>query len=136
MLYLHVSWLLRTDVCAAYLSGEDSAVKDRLLALPVEQVYLASVVRAELFYAARRSEAVESNLRALDDFFAPLGTLPFDDAAAARYGAARAELGAGAGDLSLADLQLAATALAADAVLVTRDDRGLRRVPGLRVEVW
>jgi tRNA(fMet)-specific endonuclease VapC len=67
---------------------------------------------------------------------AALRSVPFDDEAADHYGAIRAQLTAAGRLIGPNDLMTAATALARDAVLVTRNDREFRRVAGLRVEVW
>jgi tRNA(fMet)-specific endonuclease VapC len=93
-------------------------------------------VKAELLYGARKSERVDENLRRLDQFFGALPSLPFDDEAAAHYGVARAQLHRTSSMIGPNDLLIAATALASDATLVTRNDAEFRRVVGLRVEVW
>ncbi len=131
-----MSYLLDTNVCIAFLNGKDVAVRDRLRALAPEDVVLCSVVKAELLYGARHSERVAANLRRLHGFFAPFECLPFDDAAAEWYGVIRAQLRREGKLIGSNDLMIAATVLAADAVLVTRNEDEFHRVPGLKVEPW
>ena len=128
--------LLDTDVCVAFLRGRDAPVRDRLLELPPAEVFLCSVVKAELWVGARRSARVAENLRTLEAFFEPIASLPFDDEAAARYGSIRAQLEREGRSIGGNDTLIAAIALAADATLVTRNADEFRRVPGLRLEVW
>ena len=62
--------------------------------------------------------------------------MPFDDRAAEYYGVVRAQLTESGRPIGPNDLMIAATALASDATLATRNEREFRRVAGLRVEVW
>lgn len=130
-----MSALLDTNVCIAYLNGADE-VRDRISAMAPGHVCVCSVVKAELFYGARKSERVEPNLVRLRAFFAPLRSLPFDDDAAARYGVIRAQLEHDGRPMGANDLMIAAIAATHDATLVTRDTAMFDRVVGLRVETW
>jgi tRNA(fMet)-specific endonuclease VapC len=128
--------LLDTDVCIAFLNGGDDSVRARLLAERSDELGLCSVVKAELNYGARNSQHVDANLRRLEQFFAPFVSLPFDDAAAARYGELRTSLRRAGTPIGGNDMMIAAIALAADAILVTRNVTEFARVPALRVETW
>ncbi|MBL9039521.1 MAG: PIN domain-containing protein [Archangium sp.] len=131
-----MSWLLDTNICIAWLKGSDAKLRDRVLKTAPAELWLCSVVKAELLYGARKSTRVEENLRRLDAFFSELGALPFDDRAATHYGLIRAQLERAGTPIGPNDLMVAAIALAADATLVTRNGAEFRRVPGLRVETW
>ena len=131
-----MTFVLDTNVCIAFLSGSDAAVRRQLLALPRESVALCSVVKAELLYGARNSGRVEENLARLERFFAPLHSLPFGDEAAERYAVLRAYLRREGRPIGGNDMMIAATVLAADATLVTRDRRDFAAVAGLRVVAW
>ena len=128
--------LLDTNVCIAFLNGTDDGVRARLVAEDPDSVVLCSVVKAELLYGARHSEHVDRNLSRLASFFAPFESLPFNDGAAEIYGLVRAQLRRAGRPIGGNDLIIAATALASDATLVTRNQDEFRRVPGLRVEAW
>jgi tRNA(fMet)-specific endonuclease VapC len=131
-----LSYLLDTNVCIAYLNGEDPALRDRLLACLPSEVALCSVVKAELLYGARNSERVEENLERLERFFAPIDSLAFDDAAAEWYGIIRAQLRREGKLIGSNDMMIAAIARAADATLVTRNQDEFRRVAGLKLTSW
>ncbi len=128
-------YLVDTNVCIAWLKGE-RAVRDAWLELPEDAMLLSSVVRAELLFGARHSQHVSANLKRLEALFAALEPAPFDDRAADQYGLIRAQLTAVGRPIGPNDLLIAATALAVDATLVTRNAREFSRVPGLRVDVW
>ena len=127
--------LVDTNVCIAWLKG-DRSVRDAWLEVPPNQVLLSSVVRAELLFGARHSQQVAGNLNRLEALFAALTSVPFDDRGAEYYGVVRAQLTESGRPIGPNDLMIAATALACDATLATRNEREFRRVAGLRVEVW
>jgi len=128
-------WTLDATVCIALLKGDDAA-RQRLLALAPADVALSAVVRGELAYGARNSGRVEANLRRLIAFLAPFASLPFDERAADHYGRLRAELRREGTPVGGNEMLIAATALANDAVLVTRNRDEFLRIAGLRVELW
>ncbi len=128
--------LLDTNICIAYLNGTDDSVRERLLDLSPRDVAICSVVKAELIFGARKSERVQSNLARLETFFAPLRSLPFDDAAAQWYGSIRNQLENAGSPIGANDLLIASIGRAHDAIVVTRNEGEFRRVPGLRVETW
>lgn len=130
-----MSFLVDTNVCIAWLKGE-RVVREAWLEVAPDEILLSAVVRAELLYGARRSQQVAANLRRLDALFGALTPAPFENRAADQYGVVRAQLAAAGRLIGPNDLMIAATALAHDATLVTRNDREFTQVPGLRVEVW
>jgi tRNA(fMet)-specific endonuclease VapC len=131
-----MAFLLDTNVCIAILTGRCPKAVERLRQLPPSDVRVSSVVRAELLFGARNSGRVEANLGLLATFFAPFASAPFDDLAADYYGRLRADLHRAGELIGPNDLLLAATALANDLVLVTRNVREFGRVPGLRWVDW
>ncbi len=131
-----MSYLLDTNVCIAFLKGEDGLVRDRLLANAPGECKLCSVVKAELLFGARNSAKVEANLARLETFFGPFDSLPFDDRAAELYGTIRSQLKRGGTPIGSNDLMIASIALATDSTLVSRNQDELRRVAGLRLETW
>jgi tRNA(fMet)-specific endonuclease VapC len=131
-----LSFVLDTNVCIAYLDGQDHAVRDRMLGMIPSQLKLTSVVKAELLYGARNSDRVEANLARLARFFEPFVSLPFDDAAAEWYGVIRAQLRREGTPIGANDLMIAAVARAVDGTLVTRNQDEFRRVAGLKIACW
>ncbi|MGB6014265.1 MAG: type II toxin-antitoxin system VapC family toxin, partial [Nodosilinea sp.] len=75
-------YLLDTNVCVMYLNGRSASVRDRLLATPVEEIAVCSVVKAELFYGACRSNNPKRTLERQQAFLARFVSLPFEDEAA------------------------------------------------------
>ncbi|MEW6751651.1 MAG: type II toxin-antitoxin system VapC family toxin [Candidatus Latescibacterota bacterium] len=131
-----MSYLLDTNACIRVLDRSSAALVERLRQHHPSEIAMSSVVKAELYYGARRGDRVAENLRLLARFFAPFTCLPFDDRCAEQYGLVRAELARVGQPIGPNDLLIAATARAHDAVLVTHNVAEFARVEGLQVEDW
>ena len=129
-------FLLDTNICIAYLNGSDEVVRDRLLTLAPEDVCICSVVKAGRLFGTHNSSQVAANLKRLATFFAPIESLPVDDAAAEQYALLRAQLQREGSLIGANDILIAAVALTHQCALVTRNAKEFSRVAGLRVEVW
>ena len=129
-------YLLDTNVCIAYLNGRAFLVMQRLRTLPDEDVAVCSIVKAELFYGAMRSNNPARTLAGQEEFLNRFVSLPFDDRAALIFGRIRAQLAVLGTPIGPYDLQIAAIALANNLILVTHNTREFSRVEGLRIEDW
>ena len=87
-----MTYLLDTNVCIRYLNQPESPVRIRLEGLSPDDVAVCSVVKAELFYGASKSQSPEATRTKLTEFFGAMVSLPFDDAAAETCGEIRASL--------------------------------------------
>jgi tRNA(fMet)-specific endonuclease VapC len=126
---------LDTNVCIGLLKGASSLVA-HFGNLQPSEVSVSSVVRAELFFGARKSQKIADNLAVLRAFLAPLHSLTFDDRSAEEYGLIRADLERKGTPIGPNDLMIAAIARAHDCVLVTRNEREFGRVVGLQLQAW
>jgi tRNA(fMet)-specific endonuclease VapC len=99
-----------------------------------QDLSLSSVVKAELLYGAAKSNLAERTLVRLKIFFDVFTSLPFDDRAAAAYGAIRADLEKRGNPIGPNDLMIAAIALANGLTLVTHNQREFGGVATLNLE--
>jgi tRNA(fMet)-specific endonuclease VapC len=129
-------YLLDTNVCVVFLNGRSSSVRDRLLATPVEEIAVCSVVKAELFYGAFRSNNPKRTLERQQAFLSRFVSLPFQDEAALLAGEIRAKLANAGTPIGSYDLQIAAIALANNLAVVTHNTREFERVDELQLEDW
>ncbi len=119
-----------------HLNGRSESVRDRLLVTPIQEMVVCSVVKAELFYGAMKSNNPTRTLERQQQFLAQFVSLPFGDEAAIVFGEVRASLASAGTPIGPYDLQIAAIALANDLTLVTHNTREFSRVNGLRLEDW
>ncbi len=131
-----MKYSLDTNTCIRIINGRSMAARAKLLANPVSDIVVCSIVRAELFYGAAKSQTPEATRRKHDLFLHPYATLPFDDPAARIYGQIRAQLERAGTPIGPLDLQIAAIALAHGLILITHNTREFSRVPGLTLEDW
>lgn len=129
-------YLLDTNACIRILNNSSASLVTRLRQHMPEEIFLSSVVKAELIYGAHRSSRAADNLRLLRRFFEPFTSLPFDDSCAGQYGSIRSELERAGTPIGPNDLIIAATAMTHDLVLVTNNIREFGRVAGLQIEDW
>ena len=134
-----MTYLLDTDILSNLLKRAPSATLiAKLASIPVEQQFTSSITLGELIYGAYRHRTrTDALLEQIENTLLPnLPVLPFNDAAARRYGEVRAQLERQGTPLAEADLRIGAIALARGFTMVTGNVRHLQRVPGLVVENW
>jgi len=129
-------YLLDSNVCIRLLNQRHTGIEQRFRNHAPSEIFLCSIVKAELLYEARHSQRVDANLQKLELFFSPLGSLPFNDPCAEIYAHIRHRLSISGQLIGPNDLMIAAVALANDVVLVTHNRREFNRIPGLRLEDW
>ena len=132
-------YLLDTDILSNLLKRTPSTVLiAKMASVPPEQQFTSSITLGELIYGAYRLGAGAGLLlERLDQTLPPnLPTLPFDGAAAHRYGEVRAVLEQRGTPVGDADLRIGAIALARGLTVVTGNLRHFQRIPGLLVENW
>src|SRR5688572_5004268 len=87
-----MKYLLDTNTCIRHLNQRSKAVTDHLHAIPDTDIALCSVVKAELYTGAMKSQMPEKTFAAQRAFTERFISLPFDDGAAVVYARIRALL--------------------------------------------
>ncbi len=132
-------YLLDTDILSNLAKRTPStALVAKLASVPREAQFTSSITLGEMVYGAYRlPEYTSLFLERLDRVLLPnLSVLPFDVAAAHRYGEMRAELERRGTPLGEADLRIGAIALTRGLTVVTGNVRHFQRIPNLSVENW
>jgi tRNA(fMet)-specific endonuclease VapC len=131
-----MTYLLDTNACIGILRDQRSNISRRLMQESPGTVALCSVVKAELYYGAYKSQQTVQTLAKLTRFIRIFHSYAFDNVAAERQGYVRANLGARGTPIGPNDLMIAAIALANNLILVTHNTRECARVAGLTLEDW
>jgi tRNA(fMet)-specific endonuclease VapC len=129
-------YLLDTNAWIAYLNPGQSPVVSRMRTHQASELFLCSVVRAELFYGAYKSPQSNSNLRLLKTVCGMFPTLPFDDRAAEHYGQIRAAMERTGNLVGPNDMLIASIARANSMTVVTHDVEEFSMISGLPIEDW
>ncbi|MCL4265863.1 MAG: type II toxin-antitoxin system VapC family toxin [Anaerolineae bacterium] len=131
-----MTFLLDTNVCIRFLTGRSEKVKLRLQQINPDEIAVCSVVKAELFYGARRSNNPEKSLQAQIQFLNQFKSFSFDDSTAVAYGSIRADLAAKGTPIGPNDLMIAAIVLSNDLTLITHNVSEFGRIGALKIEDW
>lgn len=129
-------WLLDTNTCIRYLNERSPALRKRVENSDPNDLAVCSVVRAELFYGAAKSNRPAQNHDEQELFLSRFVSLPFDDQCAEEYARLRADLERRGTPIGPNDLLIAAIALANDVILVTHNTSEFSRISGLKLEDW
>lgn len=126
-----------TDVLSAAIRRDPALPLIRRLAqVPPTDQFTTAITMGELLYGAARRDSKRLDGQIRDLLRGALTILPFDESAAAVYGALRAKLEADGRPLAEPDLRITAIALSRDLTVVTGNTRHFSRVPDLTVENW
>jgi tRNA(fMet)-specific endonuclease VapC len=131
-----MKYILDTNICIYLIKQKPESLLKKVLSLTPGELAISSVTVAELYYGVHKSQHVERNLQALNNFLLPLEILPFDDAAASFYGQIRAYLEKQGTPIGSLDLMIASHTVSLGITLVTNNIKEFIRVPNLSVENW
>ena len=126
-----------TDILSAVLRRDPPLHLIRRLAVtPPAHQFITSITYGEMIYGAekQRSASLADRIRGLLQHAVTI--IPFDHAAADRYGHLRATLESDGIPLAEPDLRIAAIALSRSLTLVTANTRHFNRITALTVENW
>jgi tRNA(fMet)-specific endonuclease VapC len=130
-----VRYLLDTNTVSYVIKGNFPHVRQRLMQVPIREVGISVITEAELRFGVARLPQATKLAIVVEEFLRRVEVLVWDSQAAQRYAQLRAALEEHGEPMGNLDLMIAAQAIAADAILVT-NDRGFRKVKGLRIEDW
>ena len=133
---MEARFLLDTNICIYIRRKKPEEVLRRFRALKAGEAVLSVITFGELLYVAEKSAQRAVALELLRELAQALPVMGLPEAAAEAYGTMRAELERKGRMIGNNDLWIAAHAKAAGLTLVTNNERGFRRVRGLKVENW
>jgi len=131
-----MKYLLDTNTCIRYLNRRSPSIMRKLANVSPNDIAVCSIVKAELFAGAGKSQMPVQTLAKQQIFLNQFISLPFDDAAAMIYGPMRAQLEMVGIPIGPLDMLIAAIALANNLIVVTHNTAELGRVSRLTVEDW
>lgn len=129
-------FMLDTDTCSYIMKRSHPLVIKRLQAVPVTDVCMSVVTKAELLYGVEVSPRRDQDAAALAAFQPYVEALDLPDEAAIHYAQIRAALKKRGALIGANDLFIAAHAMALGLTLVTNNTAEFERVRGLAIENW
>lgn len=131
-----MNYLLDTNICIYLIKRKPPEVLQRFRQLQPGSVFISSVTTSELYYGAQKSQRVQTNLEALNNFLLPFRIVDYDESASFLYGELRADLEKRGQPIGPLDMMIAAHALSLDVPLVTNNTTEFERVKGLKLDNW
>ncbi len=128
-------YVLDTNTLIYFFRGMGS-VPAKLLATPPREIGIPSIVVYELQVGIAKSTSHEERTEQLDSLLSLVQILPFGLPEAKCGAEIRAALEKQGRPIGAYDILIAATALANNAVLVTRNVKEFERIQQLRVQDW
>lgn len=130
-----MKYMLDTNTLIYYFK-DMGEVKQRMLSHSPQDILLPAVVLYEIETGLAKSDSPEKRRDQLAELLAVIQLVEFGEAEARAAAQIRAELEQAGLPIGPLDNLIAGSALAAGAVLVTRNVGEFERVSGLRVENW
>lgn len=128
--------MLDTDTCSYIMKRSNPLVLKRLQSVPVGDVCMSVVTKAELLYGVAVSPKHAHDAAALAAFLPYVEVLEFDEDAALHYAEIRADLKKRGSLIGANDLFIAAHARALGLTLVTNNTAEFERVERLKLDNW
>ena len=128
--------MLDTDTASYVIRGGRPRLDARIAAVPMGDVCISVITRAELLYGLRRRPGAERLARLVGAFLSRVRAVGWDEAAADRFASVAADLDLAGRRIGPFDTMIAAHALAIGATLVTNNTAHFSRVSGLAIENW
>lgn len=129
-------FMLDTDTCSYIMKRSYPLVLKRLQAVPLGDVCMSVVTKAELLYGVEVSPRRAQDAAALAAFLPYVEVLEFGDDAALHYAEIRADLKKRGALIGANDLFIAAHARSLKFTLVTNNTTEFERVKALAIENW
>ena len=128
--------MLDTNRCIAIIKRKSPQVLKRFRAYKVGEIGISWTTLAELEFGVAKSQHLEKNQTALDEFVLPLEIATLNVEAARVYGRVRANLERKGTPIGSLDTMIGAHALSLGVTLVTNNTREFSRIKGLTVVDW
>jgi tRNA(fMet)-specific endonuclease VapC len=129
-------YMLDTDTCSYIMKRSHPTVLKRLQAVPVSDVCMSVITKAELLYGVEVSPRRAQDAAALAAFLPYVEAVDFADDGAHHYAEIRADLKRRGTLIGANDLLIAAHARARGLVLVTNNTTEFQRVDNLELDNW
>jgi tRNA(fMet)-specific endonuclease VapC len=129
-------YMLDTDTCSYIMKRSDAAVLRRLQQVPINEISISAITKAELLFGVEVSPRPRENHASLAGFMRHIEVLDFPDKACSHYASIRSDLRARGAMIGANDLFIAAHARSLGLTLVTNNTREFGRVRDLALENW
>ena len=130
-----IKYLLDTNIVIYVLKRRPIEVLE-IFNRNANRMAISSITLAELIYGAEKSQHVDKNLEAIEEFISHLEVLSYDAKASQHYGQIKTGLEKKGQLIGENDLHIAAHAISQGLILISNNLKEFSRVPNLALENW
>jgi tRNA(fMet)-specific endonuclease VapC len=127
-------YLLDTNICIFYFKKKYN-LTNRLLHVGFENCAISEITLAELIYGAECSSDVEQNMNIINTFIRKVKVIPILSALNI-YAKEKSLLRKSGTLIDDLDIFIGATAIANDMILITDNEKHLKRLSNIKIENW
>jgi len=131
-----MKFMLDTNICIYIIRQKPAKVLKHFNAYKVGDIGISAITLAELQYGVSKSQHLQKNQHALNDFVLPLEIADFNDEAAHAYGEIRSSLEKQGTPIGSLDTLIGAHALSLGVTLVTNNTKEFKRIKSLSIADW
>ncbi len=131
-----MKYMLDTNICIYLIKQKPVKVLQHFKSQSMGEIGISSITLAELRFGVEKSQQIQNNRQALEEFVLPLEIADFDEKAAVIYGAVRASLEKAGTPVGSMDMLIGAHALSLGITLVTNNTREFKQIKSLKCEDW
>ena len=129
-------YMLDTDTCSYVMRRSHDGLLKRLSKVPVGDVCMSVITKAELLYGVEVSPKRRQDEAAVEALLRYVEVLDFPDEASSHYAKIRADLKTRGTMIGANDLLIAAHARSLSLTLITNNTREFRRIRHLVIDNW
>lgn len=131
-----MKYFLDTNIISYFLKGKYPSIVNHFMSVSSRNIFIPSIVIAEIEYGAKKSSDYESNIKNYRRFLDLFTVVPFYEKAAVFYGQIRAALEKEGKPIGANDMLIASIVLSENGILVTNNVSEFSRIIGLKIENW
>jgi len=131
-----LTYFLDTNICIHFLKGDFPILLSNFKRHKASIIKISAIVAAELRFGAEKSIKKTENHAKIKEFLKPFSIVPFDDKSASVYAEIRTACEKIDKPVGPNDLLIAATVMAANGTLVTRNRSEFSSIKGLNITDW
>ncbi len=129
-----MKYLLDTDICIFFLKGKHN-IKDKILQAGIENCYISEITVAELKYGAEKSENFSKHSKEVERMEELFTVVPIYNSLDF-FAKEKVRLQQEGNLIPDFDLLIGATSISNDLVLVSNNQKHLRRISNIKLENW
>jgi len=126
-------YLIDSDILIYFLKGKQEVVQ-RLLQIPIDDLYISRINYTELIYGAYNSSKINQNLKVIEPFLDSFKVLEFTQISSLIFAKEKARLKKIGNIITDMDLMIASIAIENDCTLISNNIKHFDRVQNLELE--